>query len=639
MKKFITSVLLFTTSLSSWAAPFTDVDKAQLLPKNKLSNPGAESLLAGWSASGGTLTTTGTVANVGDGKRAFSWDSNAASQTLSSTAVSATLGGLTGSNGVASCRVKAASGSATHLLQAYDGSVVLASQAIATSTSSYNRTSVNFIWPSSGSVKVRLISVNANEPQIFVDDCYLGLADGFNLGQISQAQHYGSISITNCTGTTQWTTGGYSDQSSGGTACTYTATGNLSQPSSTSVMGFRTAFPPGEYLIVMGQSSSLSSGGVVLGSRISDGTHHSKNPTKQLVAGGADQTVHAGDSYALKVASALSLADFKLQYNMSGGNINSDVNGTNELTFDVYKFPTQTQTAMTFDTLANSWSGNHGSNCSWTTSFTSLVLPAIDASCTFTETNNVNFGTVTSYNDGTPGNNYPGIVFTPSRAGTYFVCGNPQLSHNTNNEQAEIQLEDISSVKIASAWMRMASGAGSDSASATVAACGTYKALNTSPLTLRMRLRSSTGVGTAGISASGQSDAINWTIAQIDQQIPAPVLVGGVVSSSAGVEHIERALISGGGGAVCSSDPCTIESQSGGWVSVANRGSAGVYTLTLSAGTFSSTPVCTVASNTSGALVVGVSPVSSTSISVYGYTALTPTAGDAAFGIICQGPK
>lgn len=179
MKKLLTLLLLVSTT--AWAAPVSDVEKAPILPKNELSNPGAESLTAGWSATGVAVGTTGTLANVGAGKRAFSWDSNAAGQILSSPTVSATVGGRSGSNGVASCRLKANSGTATHTLQAYDGASVLASDTVTSSTSVYNRTSVNFVWPSSGTVRIRLVSVAANEPLIFLDDCYLGLADGFNL--------------------------------------------------------------------------------------------------------------------------------------------------------------------------------------------------------------------------------------------------------------------------------------------------------------------------------------------------------------------------------------------------------------------------------------------------------------------------
>ena len=169
---------------------------------NKLKDPGFEaSTTSAWTASGGaTTTTTTTAANLGSGAKSYDWDSNSASQTLTSTSVSVTSGdGLSGQNGAASCRFKAASGTATHTIQAYDGTNILGSSTITSSTSGYVRTSVNFPFPASGSVSLRVVSVASNEPEIFIDDCYLGLAEGFNTTMVTQVGPW-----TSCTMTGSW---------------------------------------------------------------------------------------------------------------------------------------------------------------------------------------------------------------------------------------------------------------------------------------------------------------------------------------------------------------------------------------------------------------------------------------------------
>lgn len=105
--------------------------------------------------------------------------------------------------------------------------------------------------------------------------------------------------------------------------------------------------------------------------------------------------------------------------------------------------------------------------------------------------------------------------------------------------------------------------------------------------------------------ASGTADRIfvelsvpivGWSASVVDM----PLVRNSVVTSNAGVAKTAWAIV----GATCSSNPCTITSQSGdftniGWVS------AGRYTPTWPAGTWSVNPVCTV---NGGATGVGAVP-------------------------------
>lgn len=178
---------LMFVAAQSWAAPLlTDKEIAFSPGQNLMVNPGFEAATSNWTASGGTFSTSTTAANVGKGKIAGSWDSSAASQTLTSSAYTVPAG-MYSRNAVASCIVKGSG--ATHKLQAYDGTNVLAEQAIVSQTG-YARTTVNFVAPSSGSVRLRLVSVAADEPIIYIDDCFLG--EAFNVGVVPAGALYWS---------------------------------------------------------------------------------------------------------------------------------------------------------------------------------------------------------------------------------------------------------------------------------------------------------------------------------------------------------------------------------------------------------------------------------------------------------------
>lgn len=150
---------------------------------NLLSNPGFEGGTVSWTASGGSFSATTTTANIGTGAKAGDWDSSSAAQTLSATSITIPAG-LYATNGVAKCNIQTPSGTATHTLDVTDGTNVLASTVV-TSSTTYQYTSTNFVFPSSGSIVLRLSSVASNEPEIFIDDCYIGTAT--NTSQIYQS--------------------------------------------------------------------------------------------------------------------------------------------------------------------------------------------------------------------------------------------------------------------------------------------------------------------------------------------------------------------------------------------------------------------------------------------------------------------
>lgn len=209
-KQLIASLLLFTTVAQAGLPPTTLKGQSDATAKTKfffqtphnqttdlggvnalietgngniLPDPGFEASVSGWTASGGATATSNSTAK-GTGAKGYDWDSNSAAQTLVSTSVTIP-NGYQGKNGFFSCNIKTVSGTATHTIQADDGTNPIGSAftipaSTTTFISTYNAGQGNFVFPSSGTVRIKLISVNANEPEIYIDDCVIALASNFS---------------------------------------------------------------------------------------------------------------------------------------------------------------------------------------------------------------------------------------------------------------------------------------------------------------------------------------------------------------------------------------------------------------------------------------------------------------------------
>lgn len=192
--RFITQWLLVLLTVLNpilAGAALTDFDRQELAVKNWLApyNSGFESSKAKWTASGGTLAAVTSGTNLLVGKGSATWDSGSAAQTLTSQTITIEKG-YYGQNCEAGIVAQTPSGTATHTVQAYDGTNILVSATIVNSTTPRLNT-VNFPCPQSGTVALRLVSVAADEPLIAIDDAYLGLARNVGSTQlISEWQSY-----------------------------------------------------------------------------------------------------------------------------------------------------------------------------------------------------------------------------------------------------------------------------------------------------------------------------------------------------------------------------------------------------------------------------------------------------------------
>jgi hypothetical protein len=151
-------------------------------------------------------------------------------------------------------------------------------------------------------------------------------------------------------------------------------------------------------------------------------------------------------------------------------------------------------------------------------------------------------------------------------------------------------------------------------------------------------LQTKVSSGTVTITTGSNVSSIRWRIKPIDQQIPAPLLVGAVTAPYAGVTHTAVAKLN------CDSGSSII-SQLGSWVSSIGNVSTGACAVTITAGTFSSAPYCnaTATGNTGAGLdnglIMNVDATSATAVSVDCETDASNACTSFDFILTCTGAK
>lgn len=605
MKKLISALLLISVLLPSIQPAFpsvSELDRALVeRPRQLLTNGGWEQGKAGWTASGGTYTTTTSAANVYSGSAAGDWDSNSASQTLIATSTYTNGGGPTLRNMVASCYFKCASGSCTHTISADDGSNNLStSQTITSSTTGFVPTSVNFLAGTGGTVRLKISAVASNEPELFIDGCYLGSAEGFNLSSTSQAQFIGSAFIAN-TASCEW---GNTNTSLAAFATTSACPGptvelnpgpGIIQTTDTDLPQFTVNnLSPGTYRVLISGGGGVSVGAANLSYAINDGTTSSGSGTATDVSAGHISQFAIEGWFTYTTGGNKTFALFGATTNASDPNkVYADL-GKYNLQFSIVKFPTQIQTGYKPDQTPASWSGFHSNNCSWTTTSTSFADPTDDATCTFTETYNRNFGTVTTF-----GSSKPGVTFTPPRVGRYFACAVMQATISTSGDTNNLQLVDGTGTVVAQ-------GAVETSQRQTVSLCGVMNVASIVSQSLKTQMSVNSSSFTGSITGAS-NHSIDWSIIEIDAAMPTPFLTNGVSSARNGVTKTESAKITYSSG-------YSLSNQSDPAWTLSNPNGAGRPLITFHTN-FSDVPQCVCTAredNVSGALCTTTGPSTST---------------------------
>lgn len=603
--KLITLLLSLIFTIN--AHGMVEADRQLLVNRNILVNGGFENGAANWTAASGGFSTTSTTPLVPNMMGV--WDATASTQTLVSPAITVPAG-LKGLSGVGFCEIQTPSGTATHTLQVYDGTNVIASQAVISSTDGvYIYTNV-FRFPSSGTVQLRLLA-NANEPSINIDDCYLGLAT--NMTNSSQATFIGSGYIAqtaNCSWTrtntalgafgTDTDCPGVTVESNPGPGVLQTTDSDLPQFTFNNL-------PSGTYrVVIFGAHLQSSTNSEAVVAAISDGTTTSPGAASFTATGQTNPLVvetvftytSSGNRTFAVHGSAASTRTVTLgMYTASSGT------GAG-LAIRLYRYPTVNELAFKPDAGAQSWSGYHDSTCSWARTNTAYGDPTADATCVFTERSNVNFGTVTSQLSGS--DKLPGIVFTPKSTGRYFVCVYLNDLIANSGAGVAVQLTDGTTAFAENQTTSVSSGT-----YVNFTLCGIYNATTIASTTLKVQSKASSGANTiqSGISAGNAAD---WSIFYMDQSFPAPVISNSVVNTSSGVTGVEVANIN------CDSGSA-ITSQQGSWLTSVGNISGGQCVITLN-GSYSATPYCSI---TNRAAIAGDSSTFTMSLIHTSSTSLT----------------
>lgn len=656
MKKYL---FLLLATASAFAATKTNLYGTQVVGtesfENLLTNPSWEQNANNWTASGGSYARTTTAAQISRGNAAASWDSSGASQTLVSTAVSIP-DGMKGRDAVGYCDIKAASGTATHTLQAYDGTNVLFSKTITSDSSYFRKTEVNFVMPTSGNIQLRLVSVAADEVAIYVDNCYLGLAT--NIGEVSQAKVIvnarRSISDQNIASTGE-TTVVFNSESL-----------DLYNEFSTST-GIYTATAPRRLYIgwqfsVINLATSEGLIGRVRkgGSPVCDATFYtSASAVSGIIFSNSPCVVDvvAGDTLTISLDSSAD-ASYDVQNSLATfvtiTEFPTDVSRITSFENAFWKVDANISTPATHFSLTNtSYSSyvdiGNASGVLVNNAGTGNIAAEIPCSSTNPPT-----GTTCS-----AGSEVVGVAFTPQGQFPQDVLACVSFSHYVDNAAASsvetvfqiVETSTTSQTVIQEGKSRFGSGSyianGVDVKPLRV--CGNFTFSSGGKKVLKLFFEQSvSGTPDANLILSdgsvslGQRD-IHWEVYPIQPSNKAPVLIGSVTSNSTGAERVERARVAGTATATtnCTSSPCTVHRQSGSWISSVTRNSTGDYTINFASGIFSGPPSCSgSALNGANTLVLttnGATTATATTVNSLISTSASTT--DSYFDIICMGPR
>lgn len=624
--------------------------------QNMVSNGGFERTTTGWTASGGTFTSTTT--NPYRGNISGVWDSNSASQTLTSTAVTVPQW-LIGRNAVIGCFVKTTSGTATYTLNAYDGTNNIASSTITSSTSAFTLTTINFVAPSSGTLAVRLTSVASNEPEITIDNCFISDASLVNISQVNQAVFLGSVffpGTTNCTWSKSGSSfGGFSadpDCASG------TADGQASAPSTKiPAIRFANGLSPGRYRFeATGTFLKAANASDVCFFKFSNGTLETKSAS---VGVGSTLNHYAPGIFGdVEVTTATGDTTFEIYNRSSLGTANCQIDaggaGLTELRISVFRYPSQSEIA--YRPEINNWKvdvtiegGNPQLGNSNQTSYveitnTSLTLTANTGSlpakipCSGT---NPPTGSTCSV-----GNESVGVNFDLPVASSIEACvfTAHTMSNSSSTVDAAFQIVETPSNAQTITTEGLTKQASSSSASGLVvnpiSNCSIFNFTSAGNKTLRLMYEqtitgSPTGNELLADANTGRGQRnMRWIIRPITQNTPAPILVGSVTSNSTGALRVESAKIPTAG--------TSITSQSSQWLGTCTRPSNGNYRCTVNSGVFSSDPTCVVTTRDNGAVNVTMwqsGYPASTELRWFIHRSTDAVLDNASSEIICMGPR
>jgi len=634
------NIISIILSLTFWpllvVAQLTSQQSQFVTPENILDNPGFQNGKTKWSVSTGSWSVAGSGLD-----NYASWDAGASTETFCSD-LKAVPDRLKGKSGAALLNVSVPSGTATHKIEVRDGSAnVLAQDNIFSNDTAVNNI-VNFIFPTSGTVRVCLVA-QADEPAVRVYSGVIADAAFLTVGQYAGAEFVGSLEWTTTTNCSWSTTSTSYSNFANDNDCDDNAriTRGVFTDSSS---GLRPEFsvpqlPPGNYIVhieapIRCEPTSASTSAQCY-MRLTDGTNNFGLRSLIQVGGASSASLLITVprlTFSFEQTSGLGSTTFNLQgLVVAGGRALLRGDDAGGLRISMYRYPLAGTQVFRADTVAQSWEGYFDATCSWARTNTALGDPTADASCNLVETSNVNMGTVSAALSG--GNKLPGVVFTAKSTGVYKVCshtgnvvasviGNINMALNVNGVNVVRSSDQSSGTTVFSNPNTMC-----HHLSATAGTQYTVKVV--------------TGASSGTITVSGGDDPRSaiFSIEALSVAKPAPLIENAVVSSYSGVTGVEY------GTYTCAASS-SLGYNPGGWMTGITNISSGLCTISVRAGTFSQRPMCYVTNlgtvTTQSRVVKMDSSSTATSLSIYHINqngATTAAAGDGTYDIFCIGPR
>lgn len=656
MKKLISLLIILSMVSTSFGAP-SEVDRA-ILEKSRelLLNPAFENGKQKWAVSTGSFSVTS-----GAGGQSYAvWDAGAASETFMSSLETIPTK-LQGENGIVECNIKTPSGTATHTLTVNDGTNDLVTPiTIQSSSSRFVSTTLNFIFPSSGSIRAKLASTT-NEPSIQVGRCSIRKAD--NIGTVSQAKLVGGAVVTGCAA--GWNTGTTTSTSyvafTTQTGCSYATFGDGLAPA-TNLPAIRFAsLPPGDYVVEYEGYYSQQNAGYVYYYQFFDGTNGARESSAIYNASNAN-TGQNSIRQTFRYTTPQSNITFNMRVRTStAGATDPFIAGTNTSpgTFRVYYFPLNEQ--QVFNPAIDGWridANISGANPSLGTAAVSSYTGIENASLTLT--NNTGYGVIpalipcssTNAATGTTcsvGSESVGVSFDLPKAGDVEACVSfghyLQVNGNSNASTAFQIVETPNNAQTISQEGKDRTngqvniGAVAVGISTPYRKCGIFSFSSSGRKTLRLMFEQVITTGSIAASeiaadaaaSTGQRD-IHWDITPVNLKGVAPILNGSITSNK---QHAIKTEVTF---ANCSTSSSV---TAGDFLSSPTNISGGVCTYTLESG-WSARPKCFVTADSttvSSTAVWQAKATSTTSLSISCSAGGAGCSGGGDIQVLCTGSR
>lgn len=546
---------------------------------------------AGWTVSAGSFTAASAGSNLIFDAQSGVFNAAATGQFLSSTNI-AIPEGFKNNNGSAGCYFKTTA--TDYKLQVYDGTNVVGERVISP-TSLPTKQSISFIYPSSGNIRLRIAS-QSDAADLAIDNCFLGENNALSLSQANKVGYAKWPATASCAWST--TSGSYSDFAAD-SDCTFPAGANLSgdiAAPGTKIPGFTVAnLAPGKYQVaVSGAFYNPNADGAACFVRMSDGTNASLNEIKLVSTAPFMHGVFIGE---FEYTVAQSNVTFRLQERNDNGTATCQVqNIDGDLSFHMYRFPTQSEQAVrpeTINWIVDAYTAGAGFTVPHTGTGT-FGPEDITTSNAATLTLNTGSGAALQACDAADstglscaGNVKAGIAFVVPAAQKIEVCSYFQYSLGSGGGNAtssvtlnKVQNTTNSVIKAGVSTARAAvSGAGASQLGTPMSICETYDITAAGKHTFALQVQGDvvSAIGGQGI-ISTTPESVRWIARPLTQNVPAPVMVGSVLSPSAGYTKIGSALINADG---------SIAHQTGSFITSVYHPGAGAYEAGFTANVFS----------------------------------------------------